>query len=375
MFYSTKGLVVGPEECVGVRHFKATSSHPPLRIFYPAKSSSSRRNRIGWFHENGLAFFLSGYAHTAGFHQSTFWFRWCILPLIHMVSFVLPMGWIKLPGVFLGAPFSGEDDNNKNKKRPVILFSHGLTGTGEENALLHASWAKRGFVVVSIHHSDGSSCRVLTKDGSSRYFDHGGSVSRRPVKQYDVNFRPKQIEQRVKESMEAYQFLKNKNDDCPLEIRQGVDMDRVIASGFSYGGATAALTVLRNPKLFCGLICLDGWFYIDVSQSAGIEFEFPKEIFDNQKALEPIPRLFVNSEQFRNLPKLWKTTFKLIQGEGAKQHLLKDTGHQNFADAIFWFPKFVLRRLAPDIGPMDPVVAYHDILKVTGDFLERVCSD
>jgi len=40
------------------------------------------------------------------------------------------------------------------------LFSHGLTGTGEENTILCMEWAKHGYIVVSVHHTDGSSCCV-----------------------------------------------------------------------------------------------------------------------------------------------------------------------------------------------------------------------
>ena len=134
---------------------------------------------------------------------------------------------------------------------------------------------------------------------------------------------------------------------------------------------------------------LDGWFYVDVSESANVEFPFPQQAFDetdNNNALKNLPCLFINSEQFTTYPKLWKATKKLValangsnssndkdsDNKRSELHVIKDTGHQNFCDAVFWLPTFVLRRvLGKALGSKDPVEAYREIVSVSGDFLVR----
>ena len=43
---------------------------------------------------------------------------------------------------------------------PIILWSHGLTGNGDEHGLLAAALAADGNIVALLHHRDGSSAKV-----------------------------------------------------------------------------------------------------------------------------------------------------------------------------------------------------------------------
>jgi hypothetical protein len=63
------------------------------------------------------------------------------------------------------AASTGGDVNVDGRRRRgqggrLVLFSHGLTGTGEENSIFCASLARGGYVGASIHHRDGSTCRA-----------------------------------------------------------------------------------------------------------------------------------------------------------------------------------------------------------------------
>lgn len=254
--------------------------------------------------------------------------------------------------------------NNNNlqseKKWPVVIFSHGLTGTGQENAVLLSAWARRGFVVVSVHHTDGSSCRVRLPDGSDKFYEHGPSYSN-----YDPSFRKQQIQHRAKEMKDALSFLQS--NKCPQDIRDSVDPSKAVVAGFSYGAATAALATSTDDQPFCGAILLDGWFYIDVSESAGIEFEFPEPAF--QSGLK-VPAVFINSQKFSGMSKLYQATTKLAKTScNGEMHVLPGTGHQNFCDVIFWLPRFFLK---PLIGTAHPVDAYREIVHLSSEFLTRV---
>ncbi|CAD7971346.1 unnamed protein product [Amoebophrya sp. A120] len=57
-------------------------------------------------------------------------------------------------------PASGSSDK-------WILYSHGLTASTDEHALLHAEWASHGYRVFALHHTEGSACQVWTVDGGS----------------------------------------------------------------------------------------------------------------------------------------------------------------------------------------------------------------
>jgi pimeloyl-ACP methyl ester carboxylesterase len=141
-----------------------------------------------------------------------------------------------------------------------------------------------------------------------------------------------------------------------------------VAAGFSYGAATAALATSTDDQPFCGAILLDGWFYIDVSESAGIEYEFPEPAF--QSGLK-VPAVFINSQKFAGMSKLYAATTKLAKTSrhGEEMHVLPGTGHQNFSDVIFWFPKFLLKYF---VGTAHPVDAYREIVHLSSEFLTRV---
>jgi pimeloyl-ACP methyl ester carboxylesterase len=334
MLHSTAGFV---KENVGVRYFPATESHPPLRIFYPSNPGT---RPFQWLEERGTSYYLSGYAHMGSR-------SWLLVPLIHLLSVILPVRWRRIPKVF-----SKPAPLDNAPPRPAIIFSHGLTGTGQENALLLAAWASLGFYVVSVHHTDGSSSLVRLPDGSDLDYAKGPPLDNN----YDAQFRPNQVEHRAKEILQACDLLESIHE-----------VDGFIAAGFSFGAASAARVVTLAPNKFRAAVLLDGWFYVDVSESAGVEFAFPKQAFE--KGLN-LPSLFVGSEQFSMIPKLYKATCQLAAD--SEHHTIKGTGHQSFCDVIFWVPKFVWRRFLPGLlGDKDPVKAYREIVDVTSDFLLR----
>jgi len=228
---------------------------------------------------------------------------------------------LKQKKVDSGESNSGEDDDDnapsmqaqqqqqqqqqqQTKKQRLIVFSHGLTGTGEENTIYCTSLAKKGYVVASLHHRDGSSCRVPMPDGTCRYYQH------MPVgDDYDPHHRLEQVTERAEEFLYTCDWLvgndendkdmsdedDNDNDTNngiseshvddewehhPIvhQIRQHLDKRNVIAAGFSYGAATASLAATLAPAKFQCTILLDGWFHIDYS-SRGMEYDFPPESF------------------------------------------------------------------------------------------------
>ena len=175
-------------------------------------------------------------------------------PLVRLVANIaLPMAHASLPGAFVGldpAPASNGD------RRPLVVFSHGLTGTGEEHATLFSAWARAGFVVACVHHCDGSSSRAVTPDGREMYYHLPPGMNGRPGV-YPPEYRTEQIERRERELSELRRHIVE-SDAFDAVLRDIIDPLRVIVGGFSYGAATAALSSTKNPDHYTAAVLLDG---------------------------------------------------------------------------------------------------------------------
>lgn len=355
---SPSGIATGEAEAVGVRYVPATEKNPPLRVYYPATSAGKE---VGYFQDTSAACFLQGYWGVLRSRKRDGILFQLGLGFLRIASWFFPLSYLKVPGVYLNASVS---KSTTPSKLPLILFSHGLTGTGQENSILLSAWAKQGYVVISVHHMDGSSSCVPKTDGSNLWYNPGP-----PFSKYDVNFRPNQMEIRVKELMQARDWLADSAKNIP-DLDSKVDRDKTIVSGFSYGAATTALLAAKKvlPSLKA-VILLDGWFHIDI-ESAGIEFEMPKQAFEATH-LKEIPAILINSQVFSTYGKLWKATNKLAgQFNADPPHLIPDTSHNNFCDLAFWFPAIFLQKLGA-IGTAEPRQAYASIVGLTIDFLKK----
>jgi len=108
---------------VGVVDVVTTDSQIPVRLFYP--SSAKSEGSVGWF-VRGFDYFVDGYMHTlmSGFRKSA-WIQWILVWVSFMLSWFVPMGHSYLPNCTFDPPVREGD------KCPLIIFSHGLTGTGQ----------------------------------------------------------------------------------------------------------------------------------------------------------------------------------------------------------------------------------------------------
>lgn len=348
--FSSASEVVDPSSPVGVRDFFTEENELPVRVFYPSMSTDfSRKANAGWF-VRGLAYFIDGYLHFLFPNLRKYAvFRWLASFTAYVVSFFLPLARADLPMCKLDVPPKESDE-----KYPLIVFSHGLTGSGEEQALLFTYWAQQGFVVAYVHHCDGSSCMVpRPKLNSHLLYEHPDMLN------YDKTFRPRKVRQRQEELHEMKNFiLKGKGFDS--DLRNVIDDSKVFASGFSFGAATASLEVVTHPSEYTACILLDGWFHIDVGEG----FDFPKEVHD---AGISIPTLFVGSAQFADMPGISKATANLSHDKSAA-HILTKSKHQNFVDVGFWLPAWLLRKVGA-VGECDFYATYTELLMITRNFL------
>ena len=183
-YFSGAGRFVDSSHPVGVVDCFTGPNHIPFRVFYPGREEHNDKINVGWF-VRSFSDFVEGYMHfifPKG--RTSVLLDWLISIVGILLSFLVPMASAVLPVCLHNAPVSANTTNSG--EYPLIVYSHGLTGSGEEHALMFASWAQQGYVVACIHHCDGSSSRTPQKDGSFVYYEHAD------MKNYDVTFRPKQ---------------------------------------------------------------------------------------------------------------------------------------------------------------------------------------
>ena len=444
LFHSPHQLIVGNSPLVGVLDLPGNIKRPPIRLFFPATTTTATTRRLSpakYFVNNRVAYVLQGFAHIVLARHTTKVFRFILRPLLWLVSLIFPARFLIIPDtvhvrkdnvelVKYVSPsellMDNDNDSNKNtntktKKnkstQSLVMFSHGLTGTGEENSIFCTSLAKRGHVVASIHHRDGSSSRVPLADGTCLYYKHLPTGD-----EYNPHDRLEQVHFRAHELLYATSWMmgeveeeeeeekKGNKNGILDEIRSHLSKDNIIASGFSYGSATVALaSTLQSQRYKCAIL-LDPWLHIDYS-SKGYEFDFPPEAFgkpwpskndgttgddvDDSSSLKKsnggrglnIPSIFINSSQFAGYTKLYGATCRLAdiinnsqsnnkssndddEHPRAEMHVIEGTTHQNFCDTIFWLPRRIAKKIF-GLGDANAYDAYESILNLTNKFLDR----
>jgi hypothetical protein len=183
-FSSRTSNVLDTSKYVGVTDSQTDDNSLPFRVFYPAceKADPSEKKSVSWF-VRSLAYFIDGYLHFIfpKLRQNAV-YRWLVTLLASVLSLFMPMANIDLPMCKYNAVLSSD-----GKKHPLIVFSHGLTGSGEEQAMTFAYWVQQGFIVAAVHHCDGSSCKV-PRD----HLDTHLLYQHPDMKNYDADFRVRQ---------------------------------------------------------------------------------------------------------------------------------------------------------------------------------------
>ena len=143
--------------------------------------------------------------------------------------------------------------SNKLEKYPVLIFSHGITGSRHLHQILFEHLASKGYIVFALDHSFDANLTIFPNgkiaDYRSEITGHPDSILIRGkqinTRAFDVGFIIDQIRE-----IEAGMI------DSKLSGR--LDLDRVALGGHSYGGATAILAS-HNHEIVKACVVLDGW--------------------------------------------------------------------------------------------------------------------
>ncbi|EER16641.1 Platelet-activating factor acetylhydrolase precursor, putative [Perkinsus marinus ATCC 50983] len=267
--------------------------------------------------------------------------------MVKLLGYFIPSGWslYKLNSTYDDMEPIAEGD------LPLVVFSHGLTGNGDENALLCSTLTHAivgGAIVAVIHHQDGSSCEAMDENG--REIPYIPDPRENP---YPRNFRPQQVRQRANEMKSVIEYLctigSGKESGVPLlnRVTKLIDPNRIVLVGYSFGGATVAeycttvgLKAVEDKRVSCAVL-MDPWTY--VSPRNGSEgFRFPAEA--HKKGIQA-PTLVLGSEEFSKYPDMSAATRNLYDKSlqaGSRLRVMERTRHGNLMELCFWVPVFLL---------------------------------
>ena len=241
---------------------------------------------------------------------------------------------------------------------PLVLFSHGLSGTMEGYSQLCSQLASLGCVVIAVEHSDTSAAYStrIAADGSVQDIDYQPPDPSVPYsRQKMVGFRGPHAEQRVDELTALYQFLQTKrpstyrNPNSTSSIESGeflsvanrvlemVDLQQLHLVGHSFGAATILLAAQRwlgstsSSITPVTLTALDAWNFplSDKINGQGIP------------STASIPILSIISEEWLTNPEVEPLKEYLRNSQPhceLHSYYAKNSMHQSFSDTQSWAP-------------------------------------
>uniref|UniRef100_A0A915MJM5 1-alkyl-2-acetylglycerophosphocholine esterase n=1 Tax=Meloidogyne javanica TaxID=6303 RepID=A0A915MJM5_MELJA len=255
---------------------------------------------------------------------------------------------------------------------PVVVFSHGISGTRQLYSINCSSLSSHGYVVAALDHRDGSSCYTyeLNKDPSTgELIQKHIEMKKLPHEEQEYESRIAQVEHRTLETINMLKLFKKLNEglrNSNVEIVCGnefdweqfkgrLNLDKAISIGHSFGGASA-LTSCAIEKGFKCCVVMDAWLY-------PFECKYYEEITQ--------PVLMLNASKWQ-WPMNLKRLLHLQQqngGEGKSMYTLTDIVHQSFSDLGLLTPGRIGKFMGFQ-GQHDPEYLANIIIQLITTFIE-----
>ena len=136
---------------------------------------------------------------------------------------------------------------------PVVIFSHGITGTRHLHQAMYEFLVSRGFIVLALDHSFDANLTIFP-DG--HLADYRSNITGHPD---SLNVRTMQMNTRVADiSFILDQLNKIQSGKIESQINAKIDLERVAVGGHSYGGSTATVVSQRDNRIKA-CFSLDSW--------------------------------------------------------------------------------------------------------------------
>ena len=241
--------------------------------------------------------------------------------------------------------------SKKLEKYPVLIFSHGITGSRHLHQILFEHLASKGYVVFAPDHSFDANLTIFP-DG--KIADYRSEITGHPD---SVEIRERQINTRALDiGFIIDQARKIESGIIDSKLSGKLNLDKVALGGHSYGGATAILAS-RNNEIIKACVVLDGWIspIPDKVISEGID----------------VPFLFMGRPSWddSDYPGNYERLADLIAHSSNKKYDIRinQTLHLDYTDIPLMSP---LVKHVMDIGDLNPSTTLSLINDLVLGFLE-----
>ncbi|OQR96029.1 hypothetical protein THRCLA_07400 [Thraustotheca clavata] len=244
---------------------------------------------------------------------------------------------------------------------PVLVFSHGLSGTLEMYASINEQLASEGFVVFVLNHSDGSgSVNRLVDSNMNSTYDYYHVLPPEAAKDWDnvgYKIRNGQLHQRVHQVENIISAVEAVQNDPSSQFYQKLNLNAIGLVGHSYGGATVITAGTRDTRIKT-VVAMDPWMEpLDPS----VKISGPE-----------VPVLHILSQHWVD----WTTHMELLRkhveaakNKNAMLYGTKDTRHNNFSDVPLFSPK--ISQLVKASGKIDASYALKMFADVAANYLKH----
>ncbi|KAL4149504.1 hypothetical protein QTP88_003439 [Uroleucon formosanum] len=305
------------------------------RIFYPTNIPSDQLDKYSdkWIPWMPNDTYLKAFSNSLNL---PLWIFKYIPPVIGLGPYYIP--------TISDAPLS-----DKQQSYPLIIFSHGYAATRFVCSAFCNTLASHGFIVAAIEHRDKSSPITYYYDSPEsaeqdkptwvdyRYFEKPDNTDNYLLKNSQMKIRHRECTKLLNTffSINAGDSVKNVHKSS-FDLKQfngKIDVNKIIMSGFSFGGATSIYNAYHDPRYHV-VILIDCWM-----------FPLKSEPFLNVQQ----PILFINSHTFQ-FPANLRLTRQYSYSKGIRRvYTLKNTTHESPTDSpsIYghWLDLQILKKL------------------------------
>ena len=239
----------------------------------------------------------------------------------------------------------------KIKTLPILIFSHGLTGSRHLHQSLFENLSSFGYAVVALDHS--YDCN-LTIFPDNRIADYRSNITGHSDSLF---IRKKQLETRSNDVLFVLdQLEKIQSGMIYSNLNNKLNLKSVGVGGHSYGGATAILSTQKEER-FQVCFALDGW--INPLSNSSIE-----------KGLN-VPLLYMGRPNWddSDYPSNYYYLNNLIENsKKSKSIIIKETLHLDYTDIPIYSPiiKYVM-----DVGNLSPNISISLVNELVKEFLDH----
>ena len=248
--------------------------------------------------------------------------------------------------------YQNVDLAGKDLEHPVLIFSHGITGSRHLHQVLFEYLASHGYVVFAPDHSFDCNLTIFP-DG--RIADYRSEITGHPD---SVLIREKQILTRALDiGFIIDQIEKIDNGIIDSRLNGKLNLDKIALGGHSYGGATAVFASSSDRRIKACLV-LDSWIN-----------PLPDSVIS--KGLG-IPFLFMGRPHWddSDYPTNYKKLDELMaRSSNDKYHLhIKKTLHLDYTDIPLMSP---LIDHVMDVGNLSPTISLPLVNQLAHGFLDK----